>query len=81
MTRNEDYNPTLVILDVVNHEKNVTGTTLLEDGCVRHDSACIPWGVGASDWMRRLSMTREVTDAGQSCKSFHRYRFGAMLHA
>ena len=53
----------------------------LEVSCVRHDLACTPWSVGDSDWTHRLSMTRDVTDTGWSHKFFHRYRFGAMLHA
>ena len=54
---------------------------LLADGCVQHDSACTPRNVGDSDWTHCLSMTRNVTDTGRLRKSFHWYRFGAMLHA
>ena len=54
---------------------------LLEDGCVRHNLACTPRSVGDFDWTRCLSMTRGITDTGQSHKYFHQYRFGAMLRA
>ena len=53
----------------------------LEDGCVRHNSACTPWSIDDSDWTRHLSMTRNVTDSGRLRQLFHRYRFGAVLRA